>query len=129
MIMPYKRMLSSMTPTLVVKDGKTLMITGSPGGRTIINTVLNIIINVIDFDMSIQDAVAAARMDHEWMPDRLSIEEFALSKRLARSLESLGHTLRKVSRQGDAHSIFIDPVSGLYIGAADKRTNGWAIGY
>lgn len=129
LIRPYKRMLSSMTPTLVVKDGKTLMITGSPGGRTIINTVLNIIINVIDFDMNIQDAVAAARMDHEWMPDRLSIEEFVLSKRLVRSLESLGHTLRKVSRQGDAHSIFIDPISGLYIGAADKRTNGWAIGY
>ena len=129
LIRPYKRMLSSMTPTLVVKDGKTLMITGSPGGRTIINTVLNIIINVIDFDMNIQDAVAAARMDHEWMPDRLSIEEFVVSKRLQRSLESLGHTLRKVSRQGDAHSIFIDPVSGLYVGAADKRTNGWAIGY
>lgn len=129
LIRPYKRMLSSMTPTLVVKDGKTLMITGSPGGRTIINTVLNIIINVIDFDMNIQDAVDAARMDHEWMPDRLSIEEFVLSKRLVRSLESLGHTLRKVSRQGDAHSIFIDPISGLYIGAADKRTNGWAIGY
>lgn len=129
LIKPYKRMLSSMTPTLVVKDGKTLMITGSPGGRTIINTVLNIIINVIDFDMNIQDAVAAARMDHEWMPDRLSIEEFVLSKRLVRSLESLGHTLRKIRRQGDAHSIFIDPVSGLYVGAADKRTNGWAIGY
>ncbi|MEE8378718.1 MAG: gamma-glutamyltransferase [Candidatus Aminicenantaceae bacterium] len=129
LIRPYKRMLSSMTPTLVVKDGKTLMITGSPGGRTIINTVLNIIINVIDFDMNIQDAVAAARMDHEWMPDRLSIEEFVLSKKLVRSLESLGHTLRKVRHQGDAHSIFIDPISGLYIGAADKRTNGWAIGY
>ena len=129
LIRPYKRMLSSMTPTLVVKDGKMLMITGSPGGRTIINTVLNIIINVIDFDMNIQEAVAAARLDHEWMPDRLSIEEFVVSKRLQRSLESLGHTIRKVSRQGDAHSIFIDPVSGLYIGAADKRTNGWAIGY
>ena len=129
LIRPYKRMLSSMTPTLVVKDGKMLMITGSPGGRTIINTVLNIIINVIDFDMNIQEAVAAARLDHEWMPDRLSIEEFVVSKRLQRSLESLGHTIRKVSRQGDAHSIFIDPVSGLYVGAADKRTNGWAIGY
>ncbi|MCJ7580629.1 MAG: gamma-glutamyltransferase, partial [Candidatus Aminicenantes bacterium] len=71
LIEPYKRMLSSMTPTIVVKDGKTFIITGSPGGRTIINTVLNVIINVIDFDMNIQDAVAAARMDHEWMPDRL----------------------------------------------------------
>jgi len=129
LIMPYKRMLSSMTPTIVVKDGKTFMITGSPGGRTIINTVLNIIINVIDFNMNIQDAVAAARMDHEWMPDTLRIEEFIVSKRLERSLESLGHTLRKISRQGDAHSILIDPVSGLYIGAADKRSNGLAIGY
>jgi gamma-glutamyltranspeptidase/glutathione hydrolase len=118
-----------MTPTIVVKDGKTFMITGSPGGRTIINTVLNVIINVIDFDMNIQDAVAAARIDHEWMPDRLSIEEFILSKRLERSLESLGHTLRKISLQGDAHSIYIDPKSGLYTGAADKRSNGSAIGY
>jgi len=79
--------------------------------------------------MNIRDAVDAARMDHEWMPDRLSIEEFVVSKRLERSLVSMGHTLRKVSRQGDAHSIYIDPVSGLFIGAADKRTNGWAIGY
>ena len=118
-----------MTPTLIVKDGKTLVITGSPGGRTIINTVLNIIINVIDFDMNIQDAVDAARMDHEWMPDRLSIEEFGVSNKLGKALVSMGHTLRKVSRQGDAHSIYIDPVSGLFIGAADKRTNGWAIGY
>ncbi|MFC2168006.1 gamma-glutamyltransferase [Acidobacteriota bacterium] len=129
LIEPHKRMLSSMTPTIVVKDGKTFMITGSPGGRTIINTVLNVIINVIDFDMKIQDAVAAARMDHEWMPDRLSIEEFVVSKRLERILESMGHNLRKISRQGDAHSILIDPVSGLYIGAADKRSNGSAIGY
>ena len=79
--------------------------------------------------MNIQEAVAAARMDHEWMPDRLSIEEFIVSKKLQRSLESLGHSLRKISRQGDAHSILIDPKSGLYIGAADKRSNGSAIGY
>jgi gamma-glutamyltranspeptidase/glutathione hydrolase len=129
LIKPYKRMLSSMTPTIVVKDGKTFMITGSPGGRTIINTVLNIIINVIDFDMNIQDAVAAARMDHEWMPDSLRIEEFIMTKRLEKRLESMGHSLRKISRQGDAHSIFIDPISGLYVGAADKRSNGSAIGY
>jgi len=129
LIKPYKRMLSSMTPTIVVKDGKTFMITGSPGGRTIINTVLNIIINVIDFDMNIQEAVAAARMDHEWMPDSLRIEEFVMSKRLERRLESMGHSLRKISRQGDAHSILVDSKTGLYIGAADKRSNGSAIGY
>jgi len=129
LIKPYKKMLSSMTPTIIAKDGKTFMITGSPGGRTIINTVLNIIINVIDFNMNIQDAVAAARMDHEWMPDSLRIEEFILTKRLERKLESMGHSLRKISRQGDAHSILIDPISGLYIGAADKRSNGSAIGY
>lgn len=129
LIKPYKRMLSSMTPTILVKDGKTFMITGSPGGRTIINTVLNVIINVIDFNMTIQDAVAAARMDHEWMPDRLSIEEFVVSKRLKRALEAMGHTLRTIGRQGDAHSILIDPESGLFIGAADQRSQGSAIGY
>ncbi|MGD2295324.1 MAG: gamma-glutamyltransferase [Candidatus Aminicenantes bacterium] len=129
LIRPYKRMLSSMSPTIIVKDGKVFMITGSPGGRTIINTVLNVILNVIDFKMGIQDAVDAARMDHEWMPDVLRIEEHALSSRLLKSLEALGHNVRKIRRQGDAHSILVDPKTGAYIGAADKRSKGSAMGY
>jgi len=129
LIRPHKRMLSSMTPTIVAKDGKTFLITGSPGGRTIINTVLNVIISVIDFDMNIQDAVAAGRMDHEWMPDRLSIEEFCVSKRGLKVLRAMGHDVRTIGRQGDAHSILVDNETGIYFGAADKRSNGSAIGY
>jgi gamma-glutamyltranspeptidase/glutathione hydrolase len=129
LIAPHKRMLSSMTPTIVVRDGKTVMITGSPGGRTIINTVLNVVINVIDFDMSIQAAVDGVRMDHEWMPDILRIEEKGISEDVIEALKSMGHTVRTRRRQGDAHSIFIDPRTGIYFGAADKRSSGSAIGY
>jgi gamma-glutamyltranspeptidase/glutathione hydrolase len=131
LIQPHKRMLSSMTPTLVLKDGKVYMITGSPGGRTIINTVLNVIINVIDYNMPIQDAVDAPRMDHEWMPDFLRMERKGIPVELIESLIDMGHRMEKSSRwrQGDAHSILIDPKTGLYYGAADSRSKGSAIGY
>src|SRR5205085_1584496 len=69
LIEPGKRMLSSMTPVIVMKDGKPVLVTGSPGGRTIINTVLCVVVNVIDFDMPVQDAVSAPRMHHQWLPD------------------------------------------------------------
>jgi gamma-glutamyltranspeptidase/glutathione hydrolase len=127
LIEPHKRMLSSMTPTVVIKDGKVYMITGSPGGRTIINTVLNVIVNVIDFNMPIQDAIDAPRMDHEWMPDLLKLEKESITEELIESLKAMGHTIK--GRQGDAHSILIDPRTGLYYGAADKRSRGSAIGY
>jgi gamma-glutamyltranspeptidase/glutathione hydrolase len=131
LIEPHKRMLSSMSPTIICKDGKVFMITGSPGGRTIINTVLNVIINVIDFNMPIQDAVDASRMDHEWMPDRLRLEREGLPKEAIESLRAMGHTIRSSRswEQGDAHSILIDPKTGLYYGAADKRSGGSAVGY
>ena len=129
LIWPYKRMLSSMTPTIVAKDGETFLITGSPGGRTIINTVLNVIISVIDFKMDIQAAVDAGRMDHEWMPDLLRIEGLGVSKRGLKALRAMGHEVRTIGRQGDAHSILVDPETGIYIGAADKRSNGSAVGY
>lgn len=131
LIEPHKRMLSSMSPTIICKDGKVFMITGSPGGRTIINTVLNVIINVIDFNMPIQDAVDAPRMDHEWMPDRLRLEREDLPREVIQSLRAMGHTIRRSRswKQGDAHSILIDPKTGLYYGAADKRSEGSAIGY
>jgi gamma-glutamyltranspeptidase/glutathione hydrolase len=131
LIEPRKRMLSSMTPTLVIKDGRVYMITGSPGGRTIINTVLNVIVNVIDFNMPIQDAIDAARMDHEWMPDLLRLEKKAVTEELIASLKAMGHMMKEPSRwrQGDAHSILIDPKTGIYYGAADKRSQGSAIGY
>lgn len=129
LIEPHKRMLSSMTPTLVVKDGKTVMITGSPGGRTIINTVLNVIINVIDFKMGIQDAVDGFRMDHEWMPDVIRIEKGALTEDVEEALKAMGHKIRIIEKQGRAHSIYIDPQTGIFYGAADKRREGSAKGY
>jgi gamma-glutamyltranspeptidase/glutathione hydrolase len=131
LIEPHKRMLSSMTPTIISKDGKVFMITGSPGGRTIINTVLNVIINVIEFNMPIQDAVDAPRMDHEWMPDMLRLEREGLPNDIIEALRAMGHTIMKSRtwEQGDAHSILIDPKTGLYYGAADKRSKGSAVGY
>jgi gamma-glutamyltranspeptidase/glutathione hydrolase len=131
-IRPHKRMLSSMTPTIILKDDRVFLITGSPGGRTIINTVLNVIINVLDFEMDIREAVDASRMDHEWMPDVLNIERKKIPDDVIQSLRLMGHTCRESSRlwrQGDAHSILIDPLTGVYHGAADRRSEGSAIGY
>ncbi len=132
LIQPHKRMLSSMTPTVILKDDQVYMITGSPGGRTIINTVLNVVINVLDFKMDIQKAVDAARMDHEWMPDVLNIERKWIPDDVIQALRSMGHTFKKTSLfwlQGDAHSIFVNSQTGLYLGAADSRSEGAAIGY
>jgi gamma-glutamyltranspeptidase/glutathione hydrolase len=126
LVAPGKRMLSSQTPTIVSKDGKPVLITGSPGGRTIINTVLCVVTNVIDFDMDVQAAVDAPRQHHQWFPDVLLLE--AKDAELARNLEALGHKVR-THRQGDAHSIWIDPKTGMYHGAADRRINGKAAGY
>jgi len=130
LIEPHKRMLSSMSPTVVCKGRDVFLVTGSPGGRTIINTVLNVIINVIDFDMPIQDAVDAPRMDHEWMPDLLRIEREGIAQELIESLQAMGHPISAQPwRQGDAHSILIDPQTGRYYGAADRRSEGIALGY
>ncbi|MGD9346347.1 MAG: gamma-glutamyltransferase [Candidatus Aminicenantes bacterium] len=132
LIHPYKRMLSSMTPTIVEREGQVYLITGSPGGRTIINTVLNVVINVLEFKMDIQKAVDAPRIDHEWMPDVLNVERKRIRDDVIYALRSMGHTFKSSSRlwsQGDAHSIFVDPQTGIYYGAADKRSEGAAIGF
>lgn len=132
-VAPGKRMLSSMTPTIVAKDGKPFLLIGSPGGRTIINTVLQVIVNVIDFDMDISEAVAAPRIHHQWLPDRLRIEEFGISKDTERLLQMFGHRLsisRSSRSQGSAMGIIIDPKTGLRLGAADPRAaDGAAVGY
>ncbi len=132
LIAPHKRMLSSMTPTIILKEGRVFLITGSPGGRTIINTVLNVIINVIDFRMPVLEAVNAARMDHEWMPDVLRLERDGISDDVVKTLQGMGHEMGKAPsnwQQGDAHSILVDLKTGLYHGAADKRSGGSAVGY
>jgi gamma-glutamyltranspeptidase/glutathione hydrolase len=128
LVAPGKRMLSSMTPTVIRKGGKPFLITGSPGGRTIINTVLCVVTNVIDFEMDVQSAVDAPRQHHQWFPDVLQLE--ARDEAVTKKLEALGHKVRTWPiKQGDAHSIWIDPKSGLYHGAADSRINGKAAGY
>jgi gamma-glutamyltranspeptidase/glutathione hydrolase len=131
-VAPRKRMLSSMTPAIVTKDGKIVLITGSPGGRTIINTVLGVVLNVLEFDMSPRDAVDASRMHHAWFPDVLEAEA-GLHENHAdalRQLREMGHRIKnKPVRQGDAHTIFVDPRTGTYQGEADRRRDGSAVGW
>jgi gamma-glutamyltranspeptidase/glutathione hydrolase len=128
-IAPGKRMLSSMTPVFVAKDGKLLLVTGSPGGRTIINTVLCIVINTVDYGMDARAAVDTHRLHHQWFPDRLTIERVNEIPGVADKLRAMGHTVANGNSQGDAHTIRIDPKTGVYQGAADKRLDGKAAGY
>ncbi|HJP60531.1 MAG TPA: gamma-glutamyltransferase [Gemmatimonadaceae bacterium] len=118
---PGKRMLSSMTPSIVAKDGKLVGVVGSPGGRTIINTVLQVILNQVDFDMGIERAVAAPRFHHQWLPDVLSVEGNGLPASVVSALESMGYHVRMRGEQGTAHSIWFDPRSRQWQGAADPR--------
>jgi gamma-glutamyltranspeptidase/glutathione hydrolase len=129
-VAPGKRMLSSMTPTIVAKDGRPFFLIGTPGGRTIINTVLQVVLNVIDFKMNISQAIAAGRIHHQWLPDRLNIEEYSTTIDSERLLEMMGHRLVVKRSQGSAMGIMIDPATGLRLGAADPRgSDGAAVGY
>jgi gamma-glutamyltranspeptidase/glutathione hydrolase len=121
LIAPGKRMLSSMTPTIVLKDGKVLMLTGSPGGRTIINTVVNVVLNVTAWGMIGRQAVDAPRTDHEWLPDRLTIEANGASEEIINKLKAMGHEVRMAGRQGAANSIWVRPETGSAYGLADPR--------
>jgi gamma-glutamyltranspeptidase / glutathione hydrolase len=125
-IVPGKRPLSSMTPTLVFKDGQLVLVTGSPGGPTIINTVLQIITNVVDHQMPVMQAVEAPRIHHQWMPDVTTFERFGLNADTAALLRAKGHTLKERQSyegayQGDGATIAVDPKTGLRLGAADPR--------
>jgi gamma-glutamyltranspeptidase/glutathione hydrolase len=133
-IAPGKRMLSSQSPTIVAYKGHPVMITGSPGGRTIINTTLQMVLNVIEFEMDLPEAMRAARIHHQWLPDKISYETFTdqITPETAAELEAKGHVLsarKKDSTQGDAHSIAVDLDSGEFHGVADWRRNGKAAGY
>jgi gamma-glutamyltranspeptidase/glutathione hydrolase len=123
-----KRMLSSQTPTVVARDGKAVLVTGSPGSRTIINTVLCMMVNVVDFHMDIRAAVDAPRLHHQWFPDEVHFEGVGDYPEVVSRLRAMGHRVIGV-RQGDAHSIWIDPRTGRYYGAADHRISGKALGY
>lgn len=130
-IAPGKRPLSSMTPTLVLKDGKLFLVVGSPGGPTIINTVLQVIVNVLDHGMNVRQAVAEPRIHHQWLPDVIQVEPYALSEDVAEALRAKGHQLADKPRYiGDAQVIMIDPKSGVRLGASDPRSpDGLAAGY
>src|SRR5262249_10945447 len=131
-IAPGKRMLSSQTPTIVAQNGKVVLVTGSPGGRTIINTVLCVVLNVLEFDMDIQAAVAGPRLHHQWLPDRVTFEAGAFREHGAalQKLRAMGHAIdTAMPKQGDAHSIRVDSRTGRYLGSADSRRHGTAAGY
>lgn len=122
LIAPGKRMLSSMTPTIVRKDGRAVLITGSPGGRTIINTVFDIVLNVLEFGMSARDAVDTPRLHHQWLPDQVTLEADAVAPSVLDSLRAMGHTITMRGRQGDGHTIVVDLDTGIAWGAADRRS-------
>jgi gamma-glutamyltranspeptidase len=125
-IQPHKHPLSSMTPTIVLRDGKFYFTAGSPGGPTIINTVLEVMVDVIDFHMNIQQAVDWPRFHHQWLPDELSMER-GFSPDTVALLESRGHKIKLASSQGEAAAILWD---GAWLqGAADGRTQGTAKGF
>ncbi len=116
-----KRMLSSMSPTIVARDGELFMVTGTPGGRTIINTVMQTILNVVDHGMNAQEAVDAGRMHHQWLPDRISYEKQMFSPDTLSLLASYGHALREVDAQGAAEVIVHLLDEGVLEGGVDQR--------
>ncbi|HEX6099614.1 MAG TPA: gamma-glutamyltransferase [Thermoanaerobaculia bacterium] len=136
-IAPKKRPLSSMTPTIVLKDGKPYFVIGSPGGPTIINTVLQSILNIVDFDMDIQQAVSAPRFHHQWLPDHIFWERLDLDADTRAALEARGHKFRPLPGMdktepgeiGDAQGVLIDPQTGMRMGGSDPRRGGVAVGW
>jgi len=127
-VQPGKRMLSSMTPAIVEKDGKLLLVVGSPGGSTIPTSVFQVIVNVLDFGMNIGQAVDAGRFHHQWLPDQISFEKSAADSLTFKKLREMGHILRERSAIGSINAIMILPGEKKAAGA-DKRGNNSACGY
>ncbi|MGC2173419.1 MAG: gamma-glutamyltransferase [Candidatus Sulfotelmatobacter sp.] len=133
---PGKRPLSSMTPTIVVSDGKVFLVLGSPGSSKIITTVANVLMGVIDYGMNIQEAVDAPRFHHQWLPDVLNVEPW-ISPDTVQALRKMGYNVEIGLHEGthvspywsDAECIAVDPKTGERLGATDFRSNGKAVGY
>lgn len=129
-VAPGKRMLSSMTPTIVAKDGRPVLVIGSPGGRTIINTVFQTVLNVLSYDMRIDQAIEAMKIHHQWLPDEIFYEKDLLSPDTRHILEGMGHKLREVGLLGSLMGITYDEKLKVYVGAADSSApDGGAVGY
>ena len=127
-IEPNKRMLSSMTPTILEKNDKLFMVLGTPGGSTIITSVFQTILNVIDYNMGMQEAVDSKKFHHQWLPDVLVVEEETLSDELSNRLTKIGHKIVNRSSLGRMDCILIKE-DGSLEGGADKRGDNVAIGY
>jgi gamma-glutamyltranspeptidase/glutathione hydrolase len=126
---PAKRMLSSMSPTILARNGRLFMVTGSPGGRTIINTVLETIVDVVDFGMNAQEAVDAPKFHHQWLPDRITYEKYGFSPDTVAELERRGHSLQTTESQGVAQIIVVNDKDGVLEGGTDHRApDGAAVG-
>lgn len=128
-VQPGKRMLSSMTPTIVSQNGDLRMVLGTPGGATIITTVFQVFLNVAEFEMNIQQAVAAPRFHHQWLPDLLYYEPFMFNNPTRERLEWFGHNVSERSYYtGQADCIVISP-SGRVETGVDPRGDNYAAGY
>ena len=129
-IKPEKRMLSSMTPAIVTKDGKPYLIIGSPGGRTIINTVFQTVLNVLAYDMRIDKAIEAMKIHEQWLPDTIYYEKDLMSPDTKVLLENMGHHLKEVNNLGSLMGITYDEAFKVYIGYSDSSSpDGAAVGY
>jgi gamma-glutamyltranspeptidase / glutathione hydrolase len=128
-IAPGKRMLSSMTPTIVTRDDRAFLVLGSPGGSRIITTVLQVVLNVIDHGMNVQEAVDAPRFHHQWLPEEIRLERRGFPADVIRALEARGHRVAVGYNMGDVHAIMIDPKTGMRLGASDPRMDGRTVGY
>jgi gamma-glutamyltranspeptidase/glutathione hydrolase len=122
LISPGKRMVSSMTPTIVSRNGRLVLVTGTRGGRTIANTVTQIVLSVIEFGMTGREAVDAPRLHHQWMPDRVAVEDGGVPLETVERLQQMGHEVRAERRWGDAHTIWVDPATGTPYGVNDRRS-------
>jgi len=130
LIQPEKRMLSSMTPTIVAKDGRAFLVIGSPGGRTIINTVFQTVLGVLAYDMQIDKAIEAMKIHHQWLPDKILYEKGLLSPDTKSALENMNHTLLPVSALGQLMGIQLDALNKIMVGASDSSSpDGAAVGY
>ena len=127
-IAPGKRMLSSQSPTIVLKDGKVRLVTGSPGGRTIPNTTLWVVLNIVEFGLTPEEAVHAPRTHHQWFPDVLHLEGQSWPAETREALTAMGHRLKMGGTQGDAHTIAVDPDGTIHAVADPRRKTSRAAG-